>query len=340
MRHLVYILTAICLIVGLVIASSKTAYKPTSAESKTIMQTGFPPWVLNQHAAVCNDLDTLFSLTGGGYADSLYKAAIKAARLRGDSVIGTGSLFTRLRGDSAIFTASLITRVRTDSIDAGASRFSRLRGDSIIGTGTQITRLRGDSAIFTAAKSTRYRGNYLFPDSALCIGVEPSWTVYNIIPIDINRQKSVIRMVSTASDAPAAIQMYNNLSTSFTIHLQGSTVAGTYDGGTAKANSLSFDCNPFMAFQVNDTAAFFFKEKRTMDVCSLAVNVRGFLKSDSVHTTAIKSTRSRPSHLICDSITVSSGGNISALTVQDAAADTLVITIGAKTWKFLPVANQ
>lgn len=64
------------------------------------------------------------------------------------------------------------------------------------------------------------------------------------------------------------------------------------------------------------------------------------LRADSSLITAQKSTRSRPSYLIADSIQVAGGAVIKAFTITDATNDTLVITVGAKTWKFLPVADQ
>lgn len=139
MRHGSCLLITICMVAGLAISATKTSRRISASEEANWFDVQYRASMLNQHNKLVDDIDTalahittLETATGGESADSLYKTAVKGARVRGDSVIGTGSQYTRLRADSSIITAQVSTR----------SRPSYLIADSIkIASGSNIKEL-------------------------------------------------------------------------------------------------------------------------------------------------------------------------------------------------------
>jgi len=81
-------------------AGSKTSGKISvydkNVESIKLLQNR----LIDEHDLVVNDLDTLFTLTGSMSSDSIYRDAVKGARVRGDSVIATAVKATRMMDGS------------------------------------------------------------------------------------------------------------------------------------------------------------------------------------------------------------------------------------------------
>jgi hypothetical protein len=101
-----------------------------------------------------DDHDTLFSLTGGAYADSIYKAAVKAIRIRADSLISTATKITRLRADSA--NIPLMATVKVDSVHVLKTvKTQRIK----IGTNGAVI----DSAIIAGDSVLVYIGGNAYP---------------------------------------------------------------------------------------------------------------------------------------------------------------------------------
>lgn len=225
MRHYFYILTTILLCAGLVLSGSKTANKITAADELKMNDVSFRPAVMNNLNKVIDDLDTLFSLTGGAYADSLYKTAVKAVRVRGQW--------------------GYIDSITADTIYGKYVKARRARLDTNIGGDTIYSRI--------------FKGRRARLDT-----IQGADTVYS-------------RVVLTTR---------------------------------LRADSANV---PLMA----------------------PVTI------DSIYSvTGVKSLRSRSSYLISDSVSIAGGANIKGLTIIDGTTDTFSITVGAKTWKFLPVADK
>ena len=132
MRHIVYIVSAVFLLVGLVISATKTSYRVSVPAAQQQSEGDFRYWLFDDINKIVNDIDTTYAhvstietATSGVATDSIFKTAIKATRLRGDSTITTAVKATRLRADSTIITAITGTRAYlslTNYADSAAAR--------------------------------------------------------------------------------------------------------------------------------------------------------------------------------------------------------------------------